>query len=117
MKMKTILVLMLAISGLLIGTAYGDRPKGYRINLITGGRVGTAAVEAGEYNLLVHMDEPKVQLEDGAGKVIDIPAKVETVDSKYSRTEVHSQKVDGKEQVNEIRIGGTKLRIEFRKAS
>lgn len=112
--MKTICALMLAICGLMIGIARGDEPKGYRITL-SDGRIGTAQLDAGEYKMLVHRDEPKVQLmEIRTGNVIDVAAKVETVDSKFERTEVHSQKVDGENQITEIRIGGTKVRIDFR---
>ena len=115
--MKTIFVLMLAMSALVIGSARADDPKGYRINL-SAARIGTTDVDAGEYRLLVHRDEPKVQLMDGrTGELTDFAAKVETVQSKFDNTEVLSRTADGVKQIVEIRIGGTKLRVDFQKAS
>jgi hypothetical protein len=115
--MKTMCVLVLAMSGLIGGAAYGDGPKSYRVTL-SDTHVGAAALGAGDYQVLIHSDGVKVQLmEIKSGNVIDVAATVQVGDEKFRSTEVHSQNVDGVQQLTEIRIGGTKLRVDFRKAS
>lgn len=115
--MKTLCVLVLVISGLMIGTANGDEPKGYRVT-IKDARVGATALNAGDYKLLVHRDEGKVQLMDvKTGELIDVPAKVEDTPSKFERTEIISEEVNGVRQIHEIRIGGTKLKVSIQEGA
>lgn len=112
--MKTICFSMLAVLGLLTVATYGDEPKGYRV-MLSDAKIGAAELKAGEYKMLVHRDEPKVSLvEARTGHAIDAVARVESVDKKFDRTEVYSQEMNGVRQISEIRIGGTKLRIDFR---
>ena len=111
--MKMIRFTLVAVFGLLVANTYGDEPKSYRVNL-SNAKIGTTQVIEGEYRLLVHRDEPKVQLVDlKTGKSVDVVAKVEDVDKKIDRTEVTSREVNGIKEISEIRIGGTKLRIDF----
>jgi hypothetical protein len=108
---------MLAMSGLMLGTARADEPKRYSVNLAEA-RIGSTDLEAGEYKVIVHRDESKAELMDAEShKVFDLTGKVQEVESKFSRTEVISQIVDGVKRVNEIRIGGTKFRVDFRQGS
>jgi hypothetical protein len=113
--MKTILIL--AILGLARSSAYGDEPHGYRVTLPEA-RIGRLDLYAGEYKLLVHRDDLKVQiLEISTGTVVELAGKVENADSKFKRTEVRSQDINGVKQIMEIRIGGTRIRLNFRKAT
>ena len=113
--MKITCFSLLAVVGLLVPTTYGDEPKRYSVTLASA-NIGTDQFNDGEYKLLVHRDEPKVSLmEIRTGKVIDVVAKAETGDKKFDRTEVYSQEVNGVKQINEIRIAGTRLRIDFRR--
>lgn len=115
--MKTICLLISSISTLLTGTAFADEPKGYTVNL-TAGRIGNTDVDQGEYKLLIHRDEQRVQLKDlRTGEIVDLEAKVEAAESKSEHTQILSSTVDGVKQIVEIRISGTNLRINFRKAS
>ena len=115
--MKTGCALVLVMCGLIVGPARADRPKGYGIAL-SDARIGATAVGTGEYRLLVHRDEPKVQLMVmRTGEVLDLAAKVENTESKYQRTEIISETVDGVKQIREIRIGGARLRLDFRPQS
>ena len=115
--MKTIGCLTLAIAGLTIATARADKPARYPVSLQES-KIGTTQVKTGEYRLLVHRDEAKVQLMNlKTGDVVDLAAKVEDGPEKFSNTEVHAQEVNGVRQVLEIRIGGTKLRVDFRQPS
>lgn len=115
--MKTLIILILAILGLARSSAYGDQPKGYRVTLPEA-RIGRLDLYAGEYKLLVHRDEPRVQiLEISTGTVVDLAGTVEDAGSKFKRTEVRSQDAHGVRQITEIRIGGTGIRLNFRKTS
>jgi len=111
--MKTLCVLVLAASGLIVGTANGDEPKGYRVNL-QAVRVGTTDFNAGDYKIFVNRDQEKIQfMALKTGQRTDVAAKVEDNPSKFERTEVILQEVNGVRQIHEIRIGGTKLRISI----
>ena len=60
------------------------------------------------------MGSPKIALTElKTGKLIELEAKVESVEKKFPTTEIHSKKVDGVSQISEIRIGGSKTRITF----
>jgi hypothetical protein len=115
--MKKFCVLVFAVSGLVVGTAYGDKPKGYSVTL-TEGKIGASDFDRGEYKVLIHRDEMKAELMDvRTGDMFDVTGKVETADSKFEHTEVYSRNVDGVKQITEIRIGGTPFRVDFRGAS
>jgi len=115
--MKSMCALLVAMLGLAICAARADDPKSYRIN-ISDVRAGDVDLAAGDYKVLIHRDEGKVQMmELNTGKVFDVAAKVETKDSKFDFTEVHTQNVDGVNVITEIRIAGTKFLITFRKSS
>jgi hypothetical protein len=112
--MRRTCVLVLAMFGLLIGTAYGDKPKGYSVKL-TEGRIGDSDFDRGDYKLLVHRDKMTVEIMDlKTGDIFDIIGKVETADSKFERTEILANTADGVKRIAEIRIGGTAFRIDFR---
>jgi len=53
-------------------------------------------------------------MEIRTGKVMD-GGKAETGEKKFDQTEVYSQVVNGVKQISEIRIAGTRLRIDFRR--
>ena len=119
LKMKIMAVCLLAALGLFAAIAYGDEPKRYRIDLASA-KIGTVEIAGGEYTMLVHRDgaEPTVRFTDvRKGNEINVAAKVESGDQKFERTEVHSQDANGVKQITEIRLGGTKIRIDFRQGS
>lgn len=119
LKMKLKCALIVAVFGLLALAAYGDEPKGYRLEL-SAANIGTAALNGGQYKVFVHRDgaEPAVRFMDvKTGSEISVPAKVESGDKKYSKTEVHTTEVNGTQQITEIRIGGTSLRVSFQQGS
>lgn len=113
--MKILCVALLAGAGFLAATAFGDEPKNFRVELASA-KIGANMLDAGQYRMLVHRDggEAKVVLtEVKTGNVTEVAAKVESGTQKYERTEVHSKEVNGVRQINEIRLGGTSLRIAF----
>jgi hypothetical protein len=119
LKMKLTSVLILAVFGLLAAAAFGDEPKSYRVEL-SAAKIGTAELQAGQYQMSIHRDgtEPKVRfVRVGTDKEIEVAGKVESGDKKYSKTEVHTNEVNGAQQITEIRIGGTSLRVAFQQGS
>jgi endogenous inhibitor of DNA gyrase (YacG/DUF329 family) len=119
LKMKLTCVLMLAVFGLLAGTAFGDEPKSYRIEL-SAAKIGTEELQAGQYQMSVHRDgtEPRIRFtRAGTDNGIEVAGKVESGDKKYSKTEIHTKEVNGAQQITEIRIGGTTLRVAFQQGT
>lgn len=115
--MKTIGGLAMLFFGLMIGSASADDPKSFGVTL-KGGRVGSIDLPAGEYRLLIHRDQMVAQLQSVKnGDIIDLDAKVESVESKYDRTEIHTRQQGETSQLTEIHIGGTRFRIVFEKSS
>ena len=113
--MKILCAILLAGAGLLGSTAFGDEPKTYRVELASG-KIGTAALQGGQYSMLVHRDgtENKIRItEVKSGNAIEVAGKVENGTQKFERTEVHSKEVNGARQISEIRIGGSTLKISF----
>jgi len=112
--MKTAFIWIIVLVGWTVAPANADEPKSYDVSL-SAGRVAGVEVTDGQYKLLVHRDEGKVQLRDlRSGDIFDLTGELEPSDSKYDRTEVHATTVGGVREVVEIRLGGTKYRIDFR---
>jgi hypothetical protein len=76
--------------------------------------IGGTEVQPGEYKVQMQGDKAILKM----GKtVIEVPAKMETVERKFATSGVVMQTVDHKQKVQEIQIGGTKDRIVFQSAS
>jgi hypothetical protein len=100
--------------GFFAGSASADSPKSYRISLSTVSKIGTVELQPGDYKLLVDTHNPKVQFtEVNGGKTIELEAKVETVETKFESTAIHSNRADGTNRIIEIRIGGSKTKVAF----
>ena len=82
--MKNVCLLLLGVFGMAVAAGFADEPKSDRIAL-TKSKTGTAEIE--------------------------LPARVESADRKFDKTEIHSRETNGARQITEIRIGGTSLRI------
>jgi hypothetical protein len=112
MKIKMTCLAVLLTFGFLTVIASGDQSKSYRITLSDSFKVGNEQLSPGEYKLIV--DAPKVSFtEVRTGKSVELEAKVETADEKFSQTAVHSRRDDGVSHLSEIQIGGSKTRITF----
>jgi hypothetical protein len=107
------LVFVVAL-GLVAGTAYGDNPKTYRINISAASRIGAEELPAGEYKLVVDTHDPKVRLTHvNSGDDFELEAKVEVVGEKFDNTEVHTDTSSGVNRIMEIRVGGSRTRVVF----
>ncbi len=117
--MKNACLFLLVVFGISVANSFADEPKSYRI-VLTRAKIGTAEIPAGDYALLVHPDgaEGLIRLtEMKSGGEIELPARVESADRKFDKTEIHSREANGARQITEIRIGGTSLRIAFEHGS
>ena len=110
MKTKITFIAILLAFGFLTVAASADQSLRFTLSDVS--RIGTTDLKPGEYKVVV--DAPKVVLTDlKSGKSIQLEAKVENMDEKFDRTEIHSSRVDGVSQIKEIRIGGSKTKIAF----
>jgi hypothetical protein len=106
--MKTKLFILLGLASLsFAGT------KHYDVTFGAPSVLGPMQVESGAYRL--SFDGPKVTLVNDNGKTFETTATVQTSDKKYSETVVHSKRVNGKDLVDEIQIGGTKTALDFQR--
>lgn len=107
-SMKTKLFILLAAAALSLAAA-----KRYDVTFGAPSVLGPMEVESGSYKL--SYDGPKVILTAENGKTFETTATVQTSDKKYNDTVVHSTKVNGKDVVSEIQLGGTKTALDFPK--
>jgi hypothetical protein len=70
--------------------------------------VGGTELQAGEYKVQTEGD--KITLTMGKKVTLTVPAKVETSDKRFDTT---SLRVDSKQKLEEIRVGGTTMRVVF----
>jgi len=104
---KTLLVLLALTSFAFAGT------KKYDVTFGSPAVLGGMEVESGQYQL--SFDGSKVTLvNSNSRKSFETTATVQTSEKKYSETIVQSKRVDGKDLVNEIQLGGTKTALDFK---
>jgi hypothetical protein len=112
MKSRIAWILTFAALGILAASAGADQTKTYRITISTDAKAGGAALDAGDYKLEV--DAPKVRFTDvQSGKSVEVDATIKTAENKFGNTAIVSQKVEGKTQITEIQLGGSKTKITF----
>ena len=99
------LILMLAVAAMAATAA-----ENYKITFFQPSVVKGTELKAGDYRIQV--TDQKVVLFDGKNP-IELPAKVETADRKYTSTTVRYSDQGGKSANGEIRLGGTKARLIF----
>jgi hypothetical protein len=82
----------------------------HKLTLFEPSIVNGTELKPGEYRM--EIKDQTVVIKKGA-QTVEAPVKVETADSKFSNTTVRYQNGDGKYRVQEIRVGGTKMRLVF----
>jgi hypothetical protein len=112
MTLKAIWLLPFAALGLLVSSAQADDATRARLTLPSA-KIGAESIEAGQYKVLIEGQSVKLT-EESTGKTVALQVKVENGDKKYNATEVHSENVGGVTRILEIRIGGSKVRLDFR---
>ncbi|MBM3745227.1 MAG: hypothetical protein FJW34_05475 [Acidobacteria bacterium] len=84
--------------------------KTYHVTLFQPSVIGGTELKAGEYRLELNGD--KVVLKNGK-HVAESTVKVEDNGEKFSRTSVRYDNGDGKYRVQEIRLGGTNIKLAW----
>jgi len=84
--------------------------KTFHVTFDHDGWIGATEVKAGDYKVTV--DGDKAVLKFGK-KVIEVPAKLETVERNYQVSAVVMKPVGNRQQITEIQIGESKYRIVF----
>ena len=99
------LIMLFAILGLSMANA-----KSFTLTLFAPSVVGGAELKPGEY---------KLELKDGKAVITngkqssEAEVKVENADRNYASTSVRYSNGDGKYHIQEIRLGGTKMKLVF----
>jgi hypothetical protein len=92
---------------LLAGMAFASA-KSYTVTFLVPSTVGGTELQAGEYKF--ELEEQKIVIKHGR-KTTEAAVKVETGDAKYPSTTVRYDIADGKNKVEEIRLGGTNMKL------
>jgi len=98
-------VLAFAILGLAVASA-----ESYRLTLSQPSKLNGKLMKAGEYRL--NVENSKVTIVNGKESV-EVPAKMETGDTKFENTAVRYTGTGDKVTITEIRVGGTKMKLLF----
>ena len=104
------LVVLFAVFALVAAIAGTAVNPSYKVNLLRPSVVKGTELKAGEYRL--NLGAEKVTIGNGDVSV-EVPAKIETSDSKFETTSIRYSEQGGKSMIAEIRVGGTKTKVIF----
>lgn len=82
--------------------------KSFTVTLFEPAMVGTTQLQAGDYK--VELQDQRLLLKHGK-QTTEATVTVQNNDTKYSSTAVTYAIADGKNKVQEIRIGGTNMKL------
>jgi hypothetical protein len=86
--------------------------KTYDITLSDPSTVGKINLQPGQYELTVKA-ATAIFRDMKTGQSFEATAKVEQAPKKFQNTEVESKQVAGRNRIEEIRLHGTKTKLEF----
>jgi hypothetical protein len=98
---------------LAMATAAFAGTKTYDVTFGAPAVLGGAEVPSGQYKLSINGSMVTLKNANN-GKSVETPGTVQTSEKKYSETIVQSKRIDGKDLVDEIQLGGTKTAIDFK---
>ena len=113
---KMFAVCTLALCSLFVLSAAPKSPvsKSYELTFSSITKIGTIQLKPGDYTVKVVGDNA-VFTQVETAKQFTTAVKVENVDKKYDDTHVNAVKEGDTEVVNEIELGGAKVKLEFNK--
>ncbi|MGA2592094.1 MAG: hypothetical protein ABSH32_19455 [Bryobacteraceae bacterium] len=101
--MKKAMLFVCLLAGMAIAST-----KSFTVTLFEPSVVGSTELKAGDYKFEVQ--DQKIVIKHGH-ETTEATVKVETGDTKYSSTTVRYANADGKNKVQEIRVGGTNMKL------
>ena len=101
--MKKAMLFVCLVAGMVFASA-----KSYTVTFLVPTTVGGTELKAGDYRF--ELQDQKILIKHGR-QTTEVAVKVETGDAKYSSTTVRYDNADGKYKVEEIRVGGTNMRL------
>jgi hypothetical protein len=115
MSIQTKCLVLLAALTVTAANSHADNPKTYTISVSSMAKVGHTEIGPGQYKLRADPGDPKVQFTDvRTGSQIELEAKVEITEERYDHTSIHFDRSNEVNRIIEIRLGGTKTRVDFR---
>ena len=90
--------------------AAASAAESHRVTLFSPAVVNGQELKAGDYRL--ELDGARAVFKKGKESV-EAQVRVESADQKFASTAVRFLTGDGKNKINEIRLGGTKTRVVF----
>jgi hypothetical protein len=110
-KMLSVGTLALAVlaSALVAGN---PNLKTYKVSLANPSKIGSNQLAPGDYKLAVDTASVRVT-EVKTGKSVEVAARIETGEAKFRNTAITAQRVNGIDEIREIRLGGSKILIAF----
>jgi len=104
--------LLLSLGAMVFATVSFAAPKSYEISIPSPVIAGTVQLAAGDYKLRI--DGSNATFTDvHTGKSVDVPAKVENMDTKFDATAMQTSRQGEIDHVVAIDLGGSKFKVEF----
>jgi hypothetical protein len=101
--MKKALLFVCLLAGMALAST-----KSFTVTLFEPATIGGTELKAGDYRC--ELQDQKIVIKHGHDTT-EAAVKVETAESKYSSTTVRYASADGKNKVEEIRVGGTNMKL------
>lgn len=102
---------LLIISALAIAATGIAAAKSYSVTLTTPTKVGTTELKPGEYEISVKGSQ--AIFTSDSGKSFSVPVTIGQSDKKFSDTAVDSSSMNGQDNVKEIDLGGSTMKLQF----
>jgi len=101
--MKKALLFVCLLAGMALAST-----KSFTVTLFEPATIGGTELKAGDYKC--ELQDQKIVIKHGR-QTTEAAVKVESGEAKYSSTSVRYANADGKNKVEEIRVGGTNMKI------
>ncbi|MBI4909991.1 MAG: hypothetical protein HY820_40605 [Acidobacteria bacterium] len=86
--------------------------ESYRVTLLEPSVINGKVLKPGDYKVTVENNKATIKGQDS----VEANVKVETVDKKFGTTAIRYLQADGKNNVQEIRVGNSKTKLVFANA-
>ena len=95
-----------------IALAVASAADTYRVTLLEPSTIGGKELKPGDYKVTVDNNKAVIKGRDS----VEVNVKVETTDKKFNTTSMRYSQAEGKNNLQEIRVGNSKTRLVFANA-